>query len=217
MGSGGMIVMDQGSCMVDVAKFFMDFCRDESCGKCLPCRAGTVQMYNLLDRITRGVATGDDLARLERLADLVRNTSLCGLGQGAPNPVSATLRYFRSEYLAHIDDHVLPGRYLPDGTGPCWGPAGIGGPMSVLTLVIDGQDVAGPSGQSIWQAAAENGIVIPALCHLDGLSEVGACRLCVVEVAGPGQAGASMRNRHRGGHERCHQLRDAPGLPAADH
>jgi bidirectional [NiFe] hydrogenase diaphorase subunit len=108
LGSGGMIVMDQGSCMVDVAKFFMDFCRDESCGKCLPCRAGTVQMYNLLDRITRGVATRDDLAHLERLADLVRNTSLCGLGQGAPNPVSATLRYFRGEYLAHIDDHVCP-------------------------------------------------------------------------------------------------------------
>ena len=108
MGSGGMIVMDQGSCMVDVAKFFMDFCRDESCGKCLPCRAGTVQMYGLLDRITRGVATRDDLARLERLANLVRNTSLCGLGQGAPNPVSATLRYFRGEYLAHIDDHVCP-------------------------------------------------------------------------------------------------------------
>lgn len=108
MGSGGMIVMDQRSCMVDVAKFFMDFCREESCGKCLPCRAGTVQMYNLLDRITRGIATRDDLAHLERLADLVRNTSLCGLGQGAPNPVSATLRYFRSEYLAHIDDHVCP-------------------------------------------------------------------------------------------------------------
>jgi bidirectional [NiFe] hydrogenase diaphorase subunit len=106
MGSGGMIVMDQRSCMVDVAKFFMDFCRDESCGKCLPCRAGTVQMYGLLDRITKGVATRGDLAKLESLAEMVRNTSLCGLGQGAPNPVTNTLRYFRAEYLAHIDDHI---------------------------------------------------------------------------------------------------------------
>jgi bidirectional [NiFe] hydrogenase diaphorase subunit len=108
MGSGGMIVMDQRSCMVDVAKFFMDFCRDESCGKCLPCRAGTVQMYGLLDRITKGVATRGDLAKLESLAEMVRNTSLCGLGQGAPNPVTNTLRYFRAEYLAHIDDHICP-------------------------------------------------------------------------------------------------------------
>jgi len=108
MGSGGMIVMDESTCMVDVAKFFMDFCRDESCGKCLPCRAGTVQMYGLLDKITRGRATRQDLAALEELAGMVKATSLCGLGQGAPNPVFSTLRYFRDEYLAHVDDHVCP-------------------------------------------------------------------------------------------------------------
>ncbi len=108
MGSGGMVVMDESTCMVDVAKFFMDFCREESCGKCLPCRAGTVQMYGLLDRITRGIATRDDLASLEKLADFVGSTSLCGLGQGCPNPVLATLRYFRNEYFAHLDDHVCP-------------------------------------------------------------------------------------------------------------
>ncbi|MGD0371729.1 MAG: NuoF family protein [Candidatus Dormibacteria bacterium] len=108
MGSGGMIVMDQGTCMVDVAKFFMDFCREESCGKCVPCRVGTTQMHGLLDRITRGLASREDLAELEDLAGMVRETSLCGLGQGAPNPVFSTLRYFRDEYLAHIDDRVCP-------------------------------------------------------------------------------------------------------------
>ncbi|MGO8687772.1 MAG: NuoF family protein [Candidatus Dormibacteria bacterium] len=108
MGSGGMIVMDQGTCMVDVAKFFMDFCREESCGKCVPCRVGTTQMHGLLDRISRGQAGRGDLAELEDLAAMVRETSLCGLGQGAPNPVFSTLRYFRDEYLAHIDDHVCP-------------------------------------------------------------------------------------------------------------
>jgi bidirectional [NiFe] hydrogenase diaphorase subunit len=108
MGSGGMIVMDEGTCMVDVARFFMDFCREESCGKCVPCRAGTAQMYVLLDRITRGLAVREDIEKLERLADMVRSTSLCGLGQGSPNPVFSTLRYFRDEYLAHVDDHVCP-------------------------------------------------------------------------------------------------------------
>ncbi len=100
MGSGGMIVMDEATNMVDVAKFFMEFCMDESCGKCIPCRAGTVQMFRLLSRISRGEADASDLARLEGLCDMVKHTSLCGLGQSAPNPVQSTLRYFRSEYEA---------------------------------------------------------------------------------------------------------------------
>jgi bidirectional [NiFe] hydrogenase diaphorase subunit len=108
MGSGGMIVMDDTSCMVDVAKYFMDFCREESCGKCVPCRVGTTQLYMMLDEITRGEATMDDLAKMERLAGMVMRTSLCGLGQGAPNPIFSTLRYFRDEYLAHINDRVCP-------------------------------------------------------------------------------------------------------------
>jgi bidirectional [NiFe] hydrogenase diaphorase subunit len=86
----------------------MDFCMTESCGKCVPCRAGTVQMYNLLDKIAKGEATLNDLAKLEALADMVKRTSLCGLGQGAPNPVQSTLRYFRDEYLRHIHDRVCP-------------------------------------------------------------------------------------------------------------
>ncbi|HSW40981.1 MAG TPA: NuoF family protein [Patescibacteria group bacterium] len=108
IGSGGLIVMDDTSCMVDVAKFFQDFCRDESCGKCTPCRVGTTQMWMLLDLMTRGLATMDDLATLERVARIVQKGSLCGLGQGAPNPVFSTMRYFRDEYLAHIVDRVCP-------------------------------------------------------------------------------------------------------------
>ncbi|HVX57584.1 MAG TPA: NuoF family protein, partial [Candidatus Saccharimonadales bacterium] len=102
MGSGGMIVMDDTSCMVNVARFFVEFCMTESCGKCVPCRAGTAQMHTLLTRICRGVATLDDLDMLEQLCDTVKSTSLCGLGQTAPNPVLSTLKYFRDEYIEHI-------------------------------------------------------------------------------------------------------------------
>jgi NADH:ubiquinone oxidoreductase subunit F (NADH-binding) len=108
MGSGGMIVMDETSCMVDVAKYFMEFCMSESCGKCIPCRVGTAQMYGLLDKITQGEATLDDLALLEELCDMVKHTSLCGLGQAAPNPVLSTLKYFHNEYIAHIIDKTCP-------------------------------------------------------------------------------------------------------------
>ncbi len=108
MGSGGMIVMDDTSCMVDVARYFQDFCRDESCGKCVPCRVGTTQLWMLLDTICRGRADMADLEHLERLARVVQRMSLCGLGQGAPNPIFSTLRYFRDEYLAHILDKRCP-------------------------------------------------------------------------------------------------------------
>lgn len=108
MGSGGMIVMDETSCMVDVAKFFVEFCMSESCGKCVPCRVGTSHMYELLSRITNGTAANRDLELLEELCDLVKNASLCGLGQTAPNPVLSTLRYFRHEYEAHILDKTCP-------------------------------------------------------------------------------------------------------------
>jgi bidirectional [NiFe] hydrogenase diaphorase subunit len=106
MGSGGMIVMDETSCMVDVAKYFMDFCMTESCGKCIPCRVGTYQMHRILNAITNMTATEQDLKMLEELCDLLRNTSLCGLGQSAPNPVLSTLRYFAEEYRAHIHDRI---------------------------------------------------------------------------------------------------------------
>lgn len=102
MGSGGLIVMDESSDMVDVARFFMEFSMDESCGKCIPCRAGTVQMNDILTRLVAGEGTRDDIAMLEELCGLLKETSLCGLGQSAPNPVLTTLRYFRHEYEAKI-------------------------------------------------------------------------------------------------------------------
>ncbi len=108
MGSGGMIVMDDTSCMVDVARYFMDFCMTESCGKCIPCRVGTVQMHEVLRKMTTGEATMDDLALLEELCEVVQHTSLCGLGQTAPNPVLSTLKYFRDEYTAHIVEKRCP-------------------------------------------------------------------------------------------------------------
>jgi bidirectional [NiFe] hydrogenase diaphorase subunit len=100
MGSGGMVVMDDSTSMVEIAKFYMEFCKDESCGKCVPCRAGTVQMHQLLEKIIARQATSADVAKLEELCDLVQKTSLCGLGQTAPNPVLSTLRFFRAEYEA---------------------------------------------------------------------------------------------------------------------
>ncbi len=108
MGSGGMIVMDSSSCMVDVAKYFLQFTQAESCGKCTFCRIGTKRMMEILERITQGEGTMEDLALLEELADVVGKSSLCGLGQLAPNPVKTTLRYFKDEYIAHIKDKKCP-------------------------------------------------------------------------------------------------------------
>jgi bidirectional [NiFe] hydrogenase diaphorase subunit len=108
VGSGGLLVMDDTSCMVDVARFYMDFCRHESCGKCIPCRDGTAEALRILTRMTSGLGTFDDLERLEMLCPYMQDASLCGLGQTAPNPVLSTLRYFRDEYLAHITDRVCP-------------------------------------------------------------------------------------------------------------
>ena len=108
MGSGGMIVMDEHSCMVDVARFFMEFSMSESCGKCVPCRVGTAEMHELLARIGQGRARLADLELLKELCETVKATSLCGLGQAAPNPVLSTLRYFPDEYQAHIADRVCP-------------------------------------------------------------------------------------------------------------
>ncbi len=108
MGSGGMIVMDEESCMVDVARYFLDFLCGESCGKCTPCREGNRRMYQILDKICAGKATEEDLVLLEDIADTVKTTSLCALGKSAPNPVLSTLRYFRDEYEAHIRDKKCP-------------------------------------------------------------------------------------------------------------
>ena len=108
MGSGGLIVMDEDNCMVDIAKFFLDFTVDESCGKCTPCRVGTKRLREMLDKITDGKATLEDLDKLEELCYYIKDNSLCGLGQTAPNPVLATLKFFRDEYVAHVVDKKCP-------------------------------------------------------------------------------------------------------------
>ena len=110
MGSGGMIVMDDRTCMVDMARFFMDFIQDESCGKCTPCREGTRRMLEIVERITQGEGKAGDIELLEELSDVIKNAALCGLGQTGPNPVLSTLRYFRDEYEAHIHEHRCPAK-----------------------------------------------------------------------------------------------------------
>jgi NADH-quinone oxidoreductase subunit F len=108
VGSGGLVIMDETTCMVDIARFFLNFSTHESCGKCTPCREGTKRMYEILDRITKGEGKEEDLDTLENLALTIKETSLCGLGQFAPSPILATLKYFRHEYEAHIRDHKCP-------------------------------------------------------------------------------------------------------------
>jgi len=110
MGSGGMIVMDEDTCMVDIARYFMDFTQDESCGKCVPCRIGTRRLLETLNRICEGKGQGGDIELLESLCKEIKIASLCGLGQGAPNPVESTLKYFRHEYEAHINDKRCPAK-----------------------------------------------------------------------------------------------------------
>ena len=121
MGSGGLIVMDEDNCMVDMAKFFLEFTVDESCGKCTPCRVGTKRLLELLDKITDGKGTLEDIDKLEELCNYIKANSLCGLGQTAPNPVLATLKFFRDEYIAHVVDKKCP-------AGVC---------KSLLSFVID--------------------------------------------------------------------------------
>ena len=116
MGSGGMIVMDEDNCMVDIARFFLDFTVDESCGKCTPCRIGTRRMLEILERIVEGKGEEGDIEKLEALAENIKATALCGLGQTAPNPVLSTLKYFRDEYEAHIKEKRCPAHQLPEAT-----------------------------------------------------------------------------------------------------
>ena len=114
MGSGGLIVMDEDNCMVDIAKFFLQFTVDESCGKCTPCRIGTKRLYEMLEKITSGNATMEDLDKMDKLRNYIKNNSLCGLGQTAPNPDLSTLRYFKNEYIAHVKDKRCPAGVCQD-------------------------------------------------------------------------------------------------------
>ena len=108
MGSGGMIVMDEDDCIVDVAKFYQEFCVEESCGKCAPCRIGTRKLYDLLTKISKGNGELADLDRLKEIGEAMKKAALCGLGQTAPNPILSSMKYFRDEYLAHINDKNCP-------------------------------------------------------------------------------------------------------------
>jgi NADH-quinone oxidoreductase subunit F/NADP-reducing hydrogenase subunit HndC len=110
MGSGGLIVLDEDDCMVSIAKFFLEFTVDESCGRCTACRVGTKRLHEILTKITEGKGTEDDLDKLERLGKIIKDTSLCGLGQTAPNPILSTIKYFRAEYLAHVRDKTCPAK-----------------------------------------------------------------------------------------------------------
>ena len=114
MGSGGMIVMDEETCMVDVAKYFTKFLKDESCGKCFTCRKGTQRMHEILEEICAGKGTMEHLSLLEELSQVVKDSTMCGLGQTAPNPVLSSLRYFRDEYIEHIQNKRCPAGVCKD-------------------------------------------------------------------------------------------------------
>ena len=238
MGSGGLIVMDEDTCMVDIAKFFLEFTVDESCGKCTPCRVGTKRLLEILDKITDGKATMEDLDKLEELCYYIKANSLCGLGQTAPNPVLSTLRYFRDEYVAHIVDKRCPAgvckallqlrdrprqvqglhRCAPATARPAPSPARSssrmssisakcikcgacmekckfgaiikklregGHDMETVNIKINGMPYERrPRAPPSWKRPGSAGIEIPTLCYLKEINEIGACRICVVEVKG---------------------------------
>lgn len=161
MGSGGLIVMDEDNCMVDIAKFFLEFTVDESCGKCTPCRVGTKRLYEMLDKITKGQGTLEDLDKLEELCYYIKDNSLCGLGQTAPNPVLSTLRYFREEYVAHVVDKKCP-------AGVC---------KALLSYVINPDKCKGCTlcSRVCPAGAIEGQVKSPHVIHPDKCLKCGAC------------------------------------------
>jgi len=137
MGSGGLIVMDEDTCMVDISRFFLDFVQDESCGKCTPCRVGTRRMLEILDRICEGKGQEGDIERLVDLGNTIKDTALCGLGQTAPNPVLSAIRHFREEFVEHIRDHKCRAGVCPELVrAPCQNacPAGVDVPGFVSLI-----------------------------------------------------------------------------------
>ena len=161
MGSGGLIVMDEDNCMVDIARFFLDFTVDESCGKCTPCRIGTKRMLEILDKIIAGKGELEDIDKLEELAAYIKAGSLCGLGQTAPNPVLSTLQYFRDEYIAHVVDKKCP-------AGVC---------KNLLTYVINPEKCKGCTlcSRVCPVGAIEGSVKVPHVINTDKCLKCGAC------------------------------------------
>jgi NADP-reducing hydrogenase subunit HndC len=161
MGSGGLIVMDEDNCMVDIAKFFLEFTVDESCGKCTPCRIGTKRLYEMLDKITKGQGTLEDLDKLEELCYHIKDNSLCGLGQTAPNPVLSTLRYFKDEYISHVTDKKCP-------SGVC---------KALLSYVVDADKCKGCTlcARICPNGAIEGKVKEIHIIHQDKCIKCGAC------------------------------------------
>ncbi len=161
MGSGGLIVMDEDNCMVDIAKFFLEFTVDESCGKCTPCRIGTKRMLEILEKITKGNGTLEDLDKLEELSYYIKDNSLCGLGQTAPNPVLSTLRYFKDEYISHVVDKKCP-------AGVC---------KSLLSYIIDADKCKGCTlcARTCPNNAIEGKVREPHVILQDKCIKCGAC------------------------------------------
>ncbi len=187
LGSGALVVCAEDRCMLDMALNATQFYRNESCGKCVPCRVGSQKIVEMLTGWTKGVSAATDVALLDELSDALRLTSICGLGQVVPAPIASVMKHFREEIDSHLLRRNLPCRRLRVERRRCrrTSARAAGARMSASQLVeltIDGKKVAVPAGTTVFDAARMNDITIPTLCHQQNETPVGVCRVCVVDV-----------------------------------